>query len=347
MLNFKTTALAVMALSSSVAFAGTMGPMSGALNVTVPAESNGWEVGGHALYLKLNGPDIYGTKAVTNVAASPTTFTNGVEPTYDWGFVVDAAYRFGTGNDLNVNWYHIAGTSSNTVSYFGPSLVDNVGVGLYGVLISDATAAANGGATLGSDPTWDAVNIELGQRVTFSEGKNVRFHGGAQWARLAGNSQYTTPVGNTTTFVNGLANSASNTETAITTATYFYQQYQYSFNGFGPRLGSSFSYDVGYGLDIYADAAGSVLAGTYKPTNVLKFATASTAAAGWGGSSTASQSIVVPALEGKLGAKYKHSLEQGDVTLDAGWLFANYFLTAGNFGIEGLYFGLSFTGNMI
>ncbi len=59
----------------------------------------------------------------------------------DWGFNIEAAYHFSTGNDVNINWSHLDANSN-----FIPS-----GVLLYNL-----------------NNEWDAVNGELGQVVDFS-----------------------------------------------------------------------------------------------------------------------------------------------------------------------------------
>ena len=53
--------------------------------------------------------------------------------------------------------------------------------------------------------------------------------------------------------------------------------------------------------------------------------------------------------------QYKHNIGVGDLTLDAGWMWINYFNTANSlgsglldndFGLQGLYFGLKWLSNL-
>ena len=321
MLNLKKTAVAVLALSSSAAFAGTMGPVCSAVNVTVPCETTAWDFGGKAIYLQpsLGGSDL-GTER-TFTTTSGTTSTFGKNPNYAWGFFLEGSYHFNTGNDFNLNWYHLRKSSSRSFTNF-----------------------TGGAATASANPQWDAVNMELGQHVDFGEAKSIRFHGGAQFARLAGNSSVSNaevPVVNFTTTPATVV--ASSPLTATGNPTY---------NGFGPRVGADMAYDWGNGLSMYANGAGALLAGSAKFTSTLVGTTGATA------TSTGSQTLVVPELEGKLGLAYTYALAQGDLTLDAAWFWTNYFnvldtevtnigqTSKGNFALQGPVFGLKWLGNI-
>src|SRR3990167_1135010 len=168
MLNLKKTAAAVLALSSSAVFAGTMGPVCSAVNVTVPCESTAWDVGGRALYLQPNyGGGDYGYAAINNNGRSVEFNKN-----WGWGFMIEGSYHFETGSDANLNWYHF--NKSNYKSY---SVVNSGGLG---IITSDTGFTG----TASTDPKWDAVNLEFGQHVDFGEKKDIRFHGGVQYARI-------------------------------------------------------------------------------------------------------------------------------------------------------------------
>jgi len=66
----------------------------------------------------------------------------------------------------------------------------------------------------------------------------------------------------------------------------------------------------------------------------------------------------VPELEAKLGLNYGYALAQGQLSVDAGWIWVNYFnpmviasryafdgVEQSNFGVQGPFFGLKWMGN--
>ena len=327
MLNLKKTAVAVLAFGSSAVFAGSMGPVCSAVNVTVPCESTAWSFGAKALYLQ--------TSADAGVSASnplieglvlQSQFLDNNTNKYNWGFQIEGSYHFNTGNDLNINWYHLSNSHSTSVG-------DTAPVSIFG---NAASTVAGRGGNLSVDPKWDAVNFEFGQHVDFGDFKAVRFHGGAQYARLANNVNANW---GTFTTIGEAGNSVSHSST-----------YNPTFNGFGPRLGMDMTYDWGNGLGIYANGATAILAGTRSfNSSYTQSSEGTVGSIAFRNSST----IVVPAIDAKLGATYTYAMAQGDLTLDAGWMWVNYFNVHANavgdnndFGLQGPFIGLKWLGNV-
>ena len=322
MLNLKKTAVAVLVLGSGAVFAGSMGPVCSSVNVTIPCESTSWMVGGDALYLQplsSSQSDVMGYN--TNGAAQ--NFSNK----YDWGFKLEVAYNYGTGSDTNLNWYHLANTSTRSATT----------INAYDYL--NENGSMNLDNTVGTvSPKWDAVNLEFGQHVDFGENKSIRFHGGVQYVRAA----------NAFTLNSVKIEDPTDVVYATSNPTY---------NGFGPRLGADMNYDWGNGIGIYANGAGGLLAGTTKLSTSLDSSQA-------GGQVTQahvfslSRSMLVPELEAKLGIKYDYAMAQGDLTFDAGWMWINYFnaqtsrlssvfdTADADFGLQGVYFGMKWKGNV-
>ncbi|MCC5014351.1 MULTISPECIES: Lpg1974 family pore-forming outer membrane protein [Legionella] len=310
MLNLKKTAVAVLALGSSAVFAGTMGPVCTPGNVTVPCERTAWDFGAYALYLEPVYDADFGYRRLNpSVVDGVSTRFGDLDPDWGWGFKIEGSYHFSTGNDLNVNWYHWEHETTHTY----------------------AGAFSFGGANFGPfsvynrfEPKWDAVNIEFGQHVDFGEFKNIRFHGGFQYARIE--TDYRDAV--TGVFLNST---------------------NHRYNGFGPRVGMDMSYDLGNGFAIYGNGATAILVGDSKfNSNVAVFP----ASFSFSGSKTA----IVPELEAKVGAKYTYAMAQGDLTLDAGWMWVNYFnanhfvnatdVRESDFAVHGPYVGLKWVGNV-
>jgi hypothetical protein len=322
MLNLKKTAAAVLALSSSAVFAGTMGPVCSAVNVTVPCESTAWDVGARALYLQpaYSGAG-YGYSAVNNNGRSVEYNKN-----WGWGFMIEGSYHFETGSDANLNWYHFSKSSNKSYT------VEKSG----GLGILDAATGFSG--TSKTDPKWDAVNLEFGQHVDYGEKKNIRFHGGVQYARI-GND---VTLAGTGTFTRSPSGAFTGTNTFNRKPTY---------NGFGPRVGADMDYAWGNGLGVYVNGAASLLAGSSKVTSTYTDTTGAQLI------QSASKATIAPELEAKLGLKYDYAVAQGDLTLDVGWMWVNYWnvtqTTApatvpseGDFGVQGLYFGMKWLGNV-
>lgn len=334
MFKLKHSITSFLILSNSFAFAGAMGPACTPGNLSIPCDRAAWSLGAQALFLQpsFGGNGLgysafsYGTDSFGGTVGASNlynTITN-VTPEWSWGFQIEGAYLFGTGNDLDVNWYHL---KSSTSEYLPRgSLFSGNAPALYAGLIEVA-------------PAWDAVNVELGQHIDFDEIKMMRLHAGLDFSRVK------------TVFTNYPQLSSISGPLFITTD-------DISFNGFGPRLGDDFTYMVGHGFGVYAKGAASLLIGTAKQQVSGYQNLAFPQSFSTGNYVQTNNGVVIAELEAKLGLRYDYPTAQGIFGLDVGYMWVNYFnalvsqtgsglagsasstSTAANFNLNGLYFGL-------
>ena len=324
--------ISILWLSCGMCIAGTAGPV---------AKKPAWSFGGRALYLHPSlggnglgystfsnaGVDTFGNLIETNGA--PNNIAN-IVPNWGWGYQLEGAYFITPTNKIDVNWYHY---SRETAGNLPP---ESLYAGSAGHLYGGAT-------TINSK--WDAVNVEAGQVLPLNARSDLYVHVGVEYARI----------------VNQFENAPKSLPSEQIPL--FLSTDVIDYNGFGPHFGIDLDYNVGYGLGLYASGAGSMLVGTEGQT-ISGYADdeSQTYAYSSGNYVQSNSGVVVPEAEAKLGLKYIYTTEEGDLTFDGGYLWMTYLnvlvsqvgvgivgssasiSTAANFDLNGLYFGLQWTG---
>lgn len=349
MVNLKKAALAVLVLGVSGAASAAMyapppAPGCPEGNVTVPCEKRGWSFGVDALYVQVGSAGQVATTTTGTVASAgvqsveiPQYSNNytSLTPDWNWGFRVDAAYLFGTGNDLNLNWTHFVKTTDQTNTAAA-------GETLNGLYIADVLDSGEDIDNIDSsvDNKFDAVNLEFGQTVNFGEKVASRFHAGLQYADIR----------------QTISQSGWN---GSNVAIYDYSSTESKFAGVGPRAGLDSSYDFGNGVSIFGNFAGGLLVGDVKYNSSQSFTDAEgtgTIVAS-GTTSATSDTSFVPEAEAKLGVAYTKPMAQGDLRVQAGYQVANYWNALSttsqgtdgdktDFNYQGVFLGLKWLGNV-
>lgn len=221
----KKTTIAVLGLAaSSIATAGTMGPVCTPGNVTVPCVAQQWDLGVQALYLESAYSATKGYRETFSVA-DPRRLDD--VNSWDWGYRLEGSYHFNTGNDVTVAWTHLSSDSNQTgISSFTPF-----------TLFTPVYAYGS------KQDRFDQVNLVLGQHADFGLVKKMRFYGGMQYANIQINN---------TTFFPGAVPQFGNISMFANT----------DFKGFGPVTGLDYSYNLTDSLSVTANGAGSILYGT-------------------------------------------------------------------------------------
>lgn len=177
------------------------------------------------------------------------------------------------------------------------------------------------------EPRFNQVNVELGQYVDFGEFKNIRFHGGVQYVNVEHDIV--------------IRSRAAQANRDITHLKY---------NGFGPRAGLDMSYDFGNGLAVYLNSAAALTVGENDFTFRRQGTGSNRTAAAPFNRAFGTHTRVVPELEAKIGGKYTYYMFSGNITLDAGWMWLNYFNAQNavifdtDFALSGPYIGVKYVG---
>jgi hypothetical protein len=318
----KKTTVAVLGLATSgLTFAGSMGPVCTPGAITVPCEAKQWSFGVDALYLKAVTSGARAYRA--NVLGGLSELDND----WNWGFRAEAAYQYGTGNDVSVSWMHYNDSAQQS--------------DLVGLLITSVAPLALSvlPTTVNVQNRLDQVNAVLGQHVDASVTNKVRFYAGMQYASIEHNT------------TNYYGSGAIPGVFAFSAATRYDDN---DFTGFGPVLGIDYSYYVSPQISLIADGATALLYGTTRLTSGFVYSPANAVL----GTNYASKKTTVPAFEAKLAVNYAHAMPQGSLNLQGGYRVVDYFnalqsralptspVTTADYTLYGPYVGLKYVGNV-
>jgi hypothetical protein len=332
---FASTILAAGLCTTALAHSPT------STQLTLPQVKNTWHAGVTALYLEpdLGGNSLgyssfgnYGTD-INNVVVERNGGANDLSNiSYDrrWGFQLNLGYDFNTGNDVNLDWYHLYDRTNSSL----PN----------GTLFAGSASALYAG-NIDLENHWDAVNLEVGQRFDLNPCNTIRLHAGLSYARIRNtiiNYPKLTPNGN---------------PLFITYDTITY-------TGFGPRIGGDYFYQTPYKFGVFAKAGASLFVGTAKQSvtgyhDIGGFNLYST-----GNYNQTNNNVVVPELDANLGLNYDYAFKQGVLGFNLGYMFTTYLnaivsqvgagvvsssistSSATNFNLNGPYFGITWTGSV-
>jgi len=303
-------ALLVLGITSPV-LADTCSPF----DVTVPNQQGGLTFGADALYMRGTAPDLgyavtFASPVPTPIGGFTTTANlSTVNTSYQWGYDVSLGYRFpGTGADLTATWTHL-GNFDDSDSTTTPYNLANVVTG---------TFQQSGSVEF----NYDAVDLDLGQRVNFGDYFQFRMFAGGRWADIKEDRSNSYPEA---------FNPVEGTDFTVG----FDENINSDFRGLGPQLGFDGRYCLGYGFGIDAGLTASLLVGDVDADNNTFTATTAQTVIGPVLVSSAAEKIsqndldrVVPALDANLGLDYTVAFANCDrsyLTVQAGYKAISYF----------------------
>lgn len=321
----KKTTLAVLGLVYSGFLAAGMYsappvPTCAPGDVSVPCDAKKWALGIQALYLKPAYSD--------SLTFQPSVIDGlkEIDPRWGWGYRLEGAYFFNTGNDITMNYLHY-----NVRSHLGSF------DGQYLQLLQQGAVVLPSVFTETLSNRFDQINLVMGQHVDFGMQKSARFYAGMQYAkiRLDGNQYFNriSPV---------FIPSTKGVSAVVNT----------DFNGFGPSVGVDYSYTLVHGVNLIANTMGSLLLGTSRFDASTSYGSGLVVTSTYG-----AQRKIVPSVELKLGANYSREMMQGVLSIEGGYQAVNYFdalraqsvvsnaLSTSDFGLYGPYFGVKWLGN--
>lgn len=349
----KRLSIALAAIGISVGAFAALPAATDPTLVAVPQFPGGFFVGATGYYVQptASSNDLafgyFNNPGVTIGTAPSVLFNNSnyakIDPSYDWGWGVNAGYIFpGTANDVNVSYFNLDTDDTDSVAFPGVSLgTAGTGAAVSPFILQNPNFAL--APTLAghvhSKAEYDINQVDVTAGQYIDVGCRLILHPmvGMRWAEL--DRKITTnavQAFNSVSVTSSLSSVATTLPANLSTLS---SSEESDFSGVGPIAGIDASYYVAYGFGFVAHADAGLLVGSIDTDNHLTttHGTNNGQVAGinqyalvaedstWHEPST---NRMVPVTDMKLGANYTYlfnNATNSDLTLEAGWSFSHYY----------------------
>lgn len=276
-----------------------------------------WQFGGHALYLEASPGAVEFDQTLNLDSNLP----------WSWGFALNAAYQYACNDDILVNWYHYRMQQSQQLQ--SPISYNNWTLSAAGNNYTYTNLQINH-AIIVMNPSWDQVNLEMARTIQWGGINRLRLHAGFNYSHLGSNVSQ---------LLEGSVQAQNQSPRNISQ----WQSIASSYNGLGLRAGLVLTHDFQNHFLVFADMAGSFLAGSEKTSQLFNEQS-------YHSVFSRRQMRLVPEFDGRVGTQYDYHLPEGLLSAEISWLWLSYFhalgLEAKKFSLQGLYFGLKWSGNI-
>ena len=301
--KYPRTVAAIAASSLLVAFAAQAG--KGA-NYHKHDDSKKFTLTGGATYLQAPTNSIdYLSLISVDAADNVSTKVYDLDPEFNWGYFLGFGYMISDNYDVQATWQQLNANSSDTTSAVGAD------PGVAALITANGLAAdLDPGETFSAHSSetndFQAFDANLGIYHQFTESLSSRIFAGLRYAKI------TSDIDNTYT-----------TNAADIRAETFHENFDSSFSGVGPAVGMDLEYEIWDTIAIVGGFSAAFLVGDQDSKNDVYVDVQDISFT----NKTTTNTRIIPALSGKLGAKYEipYSMNDWSFGVEAGYKVDYYF----------------------
>jgi hypothetical protein len=265
---------------------------------------------GGATYLE---PSNNGLDYLTVTTLDPaSSYTEAVQPEFNWGYYLAAGYRISHHYDVQANWaqFNSSMSDSTTVAFPPSALFTTSNHASTNLIKPGESATADSKQTI----DYSVFNANLGQYHNITEMLRSRIFAGIQYAKVDSDTHNT-----------------YNTPPAVRRQDVSYDNYSSSFSGVGPEIGLDLEYKIWDKFGVVSHLGAAFLIGQQDADSYVSIPNAT------GQVAVDSDSVtrMVPALDARLGLNWNvpYEYQRCSFGIEAGYEIAYLFDVINQVGV--------------